>query len=307
MAEELRYHYHSGNWIPESVWIKTEADILASTDRLEGQLAVASDTGHVYVWHSGRWMSSQVQHYATEAALLADNATDGVLAWGDDTGLVYARSAGSWKRVNSPTIAVGATVPATPAAGDIHLDDTNGATTIYDGTKWVNISGTPPPVGEIIMYPSMTPPAGYLLCDGSSVDQNTYPQLHALVGNNLPDLRNQFVRGASSSSDCQGKTKHDDTTRRPRHSSFTGAANPGGQHNHALGVGFNGGWVDAGAHTPGALASQEKNWVTGSPEAWRSNIVSVENAHTHSVTITGGGDSETSPVHVRLAYIIRHD
>jgi hypothetical protein len=139
-AEELRYHFHSGHWVPESIWIKTEAEILASTDRLDGQMAVASDTGHVYVFHSGTWMSSQVQHYATEAALLADSPTDGVLAWGDDTGLVYARSGGAWRRVNSPTVTVGTTPPGMPAAGDLYLDTAAGNTQIYDGTNWLNVS-----------------------------------------------------------------------------------------------------------------------------------------------------------------------
>jgi hypothetical protein len=199
--------------------------------------------------------------------------------------------------VNSPTIAVGAVAPATPAAGDIHLDDTNGATTIYDGTKWVNISGIPSPVGEIIMYPSMTPPAGYLLCDGSAVNQNTYPKLHAIVGNNLPDLRNQFVRGASSSSDCQGKTKHDDTTRRPRHSSFTGGTNEHPGHTH---TGYYKDPSQSGGQHRGLGAG------TGWFGFWTRSTDSA-GRHNHSVTITGGGDSETAPHHVRLAYMIRHD
>jgi hypothetical protein len=139
-AEELRYHYHSGHWVPESIWIKTEADILASTDRLDGQMAVASDTGHVYVFHSGTWMSSQIQHYPTEADLLADTPNNGILAWADDNGLVYARFNGAWRRVNSPTVTVGTAAPGTPAAGDLFLDTGSGATSIYDGSNWVDVS-----------------------------------------------------------------------------------------------------------------------------------------------------------------------
>jgi hypothetical protein len=152
-AEELRYHYHSGHWVPESIWIKTEADILASTDRLDGQMAVASDTGHVYVFHSGVWMSSQIQHYPTEADLLADTPNNGILAWADDNGLVYARFNGAWARLNAPTVTVGTAIPATPAAGDIYLDTAAGNTQIYDGSNWLNISS------ESVAFVSNTAPA----------------------------------------------------------------------------------------------------------------------------------------------------
>ena len=197
-SEGLDYTYSQGAWRPQSIWVRAEFDILNSTDRIEGQLAIASNTGHVYSWHSGQWLSSQVRYYPTETALLNDSPTDGIIALAEDNGLVYGRAGGVWKRVNSPSITVAGTAPATPAAGDIYLDNNTGATTIYDGNQWVNISGTPPPVGEIIMYPSYGAPPGFMLCDGRSIDQNVFPQLYALVGSKTPDLRGQFIRGAQA-------------------------------------------------------------------------------------------------------------
>lgn len=38
-----------------------------------------------------------------------------------------------------------------------------------------------------------------------------------------------------------------------------------------------------------------------------SRQTSIDGRHNHSVRITGGGDSETAPKHVRLAYVIKHD
>jgi len=60
------------------------------------------------------------------------------------------------------------------------------------------IAALPPgtPVGTIIMFPSATPPDGYLLCNGASTAG--YPQLAAIVGANTPDLRGQFIRGWST-------------------------------------------------------------------------------------------------------------
>ena len=304
-AEELRYHFHSGAWQPESIWSEIEADILADADRLDGQMAVASDTGHVYVWHSGRWMSSQVQHYATEVDLQNDSPNNGVLAWADDTGLVYARAGGNWIRVNSPTVTVNAAVPPTPAAGDLHLDPVTGDTTIFDGSTWRSISGTQSPIGTIIMYPNMTPPPGYLLCNGASIDQNRYPQLHALfsaAGGKLPDLTDQFVRGATSNSDVTGSVKHLDTTRRPRNHAFTGSTNWAGTHWHTLYKIKWHGLTDGGGYSD--MEYQNSNNSAQDTQAPRTND---SGNHVHTVSINGGGDNETAPKHVRLAYMIKHD
>ena len=242
MSEGLDYTYAQGAWRPQSIWVKTEAEIQASADRMEGQLAIASDTGHVYSWHAGQWMSSQVRYYTTETDLLNDTPTDGIIAMAEDTGLVFGRTGGSWRRVNSPTITVAGTAPTTPAAGDIYLDNNTGATTIYDGNKWVNISGTPPPVGEIIMYPHYGAPPGFMLCDGRPIDPNVFPKLYALVGSKTPDLRGQFIRGANGSGDTKGLTRHQNTTRLPRNTFRTAGA---GSHVHDIAVGNKGGYHNA--------------------------------------------------------------
>lgn len=67
--------------------------------------------------------------------------------------------------------------------------------------------------GQIIAYGgavngSNPPPAGWLLCDGSSVSRTTYPNLFAAIQTNygsadgasfnLPDLRGRFVRGTDN-------------------------------------------------------------------------------------------------------------
>jgi microcystin-dependent protein len=59
-------------------------------------------------------------------------------------------------------------------------------------------------VGTIILWPTGTVPAGYLECDGSSLDTTTYADLYAVLGViygnldgthfNLPDLRGRFPR-----------------------------------------------------------------------------------------------------------------
>ena len=56
-------------------------------------------------------------------------------------------------------------------------------------------------VGEIVMWPTLKVPAGYLLCDGGTFDALAYPKLYQVLGNDVtPDMRGQFVRGWSNNS-----------------------------------------------------------------------------------------------------------
>jgi microcystin-dependent protein len=63
------------------------------------------------------------------------------------------------------------------------------------------------PSGTILAFAGSTPPAGYLLCDGSPADQSMYPDLFAAIGYawggdpgpgmfRLPNLTGVFLRGA---------------------------------------------------------------------------------------------------------------
>ena len=62
-----------------------------------------------------------------------------------------------------------------------------------------------PPVGCMIMYGALTPPAGWLVCDGTYVSKTTYSALYSVIGDsfglfqatlfNLPNLRQRFPVG----------------------------------------------------------------------------------------------------------------
>jgi hypothetical protein len=64
------------------------------------------------------------------------------------------------------------------------------------------------PTGAVLPYVSLTPPSGYLLCDGSAVSRTTYADLFTACGTvfgsgdgsttfNLPNMTNKFPYGAS--------------------------------------------------------------------------------------------------------------
>lgn len=98
----------------------------------------------------------------------------------------------------------------TPADGLMvyQTDDVKGFY-FYDGSTWDRMlkeSIDLVPTGAVFSFPVETPPAGYLVCDGSAVSRATYADLFALIGTyygagdgsttfNLPDYRGKFLRG----------------------------------------------------------------------------------------------------------------
>jgi hypothetical protein len=93
----------------------------------------------------------------------------------------------------------GAIVTATMPAG---TSNTAVATTAFVQTNTV-------PTGGLMMWPTVTPPTGFLLCNGSAVSRITYAALFAVLGStfgngdgintfNLPDYRNRTAIGAGS-------------------------------------------------------------------------------------------------------------
>lgn len=64
------------------------------------------------------------------------------------------------------------------------------------------------PIGTIQMWPTASPPADWLICDGSAFDSGVYPDLSSLLGGSfLPNFSGRFPIGLGSSG-TQGATSH---------------------------------------------------------------------------------------------------
>lgn len=90
---------------------------------------------------------------------------------------------------------------------------TDGQSLVYSTAQSKWIPGAPAggggdaPVGTVTYFAAITPPTGYLECNGASVSRSVYADLFAVVGTTfntgtvaatnflLPDLRGEFVRG----------------------------------------------------------------------------------------------------------------
>lgn len=88
-------------------------------------------------------------------------------------------------------------IDAITVDGDLTFFDTPSVT--IDNIKHYAV-----PTGTIIMYPSSTPPSGWLICNGQAVSRSTYALLYSYIGTtygsgngsttfNLPDIRDRMV------------------------------------------------------------------------------------------------------------------
>ncbi|HBD1631446.1 TPA: tail fiber protein [Escherichia coli] len=72
-----------------------------------------------------------------------------------------------------------------------------GKTSIQSVLDYLGLGeGSALPVGVPVPWPSATPPAGWLKCNGAAFSSEMYPRLaKAYPTNKLPDLRGEFIRG----------------------------------------------------------------------------------------------------------------
>lgn len=91
----------------------------------------------------------------------------------------------------------------------------------------VQSSGIAP--GTLAPFLGTTDPAGWLICDGRSISAGTYPQLHAITGNNIPDLRGRAVIGSGQGSGLTNRTHK--STGGAETVALTTAELPGHTHN----------------------------------------------------------------------------
>lgn len=75
--------------------------------------------------------------------------------------------------------------------------DIIGKGTIADILTYLGLGeGSALPVGVPVPWPSVTPPTGWLKCNGAAFSAEEYPELAKVYPTNkLPDLRGEFIRG----------------------------------------------------------------------------------------------------------------
>ena len=149
-------------------------------------------------------------------------------------------------------------------------------------------SGQGLPPGAVIAFASNTAPAGFLLCDGASVDRDQYPDLFAAIGTtygpgsgadtfNLPDMRDAFIRGAGGTNGAAVGTKQPDAVI---------------QHQHS--------WQ--GPDTWSINGAGGITWTSGSSVAFIDNVLEISDV---SGTAKVSQD-ETRPINYSMYYYIKY-
>ena len=143
----------------------------------------------------------------------------------------------------------------------------------------------PIPLGAIQAFTIGTAPNGWLLCDGSTYDQTTHPELFAVLGvATLPDLRGEFLRGRKAGETLG--THADWTTGKPK----AGWSVADHKHSGALKTGTN--WIQLYQRTGGTWPSE----TNGNDRTGETNDASIS---------VDGGDTETAPDHTLVDWYIK--
>jgi microcystin-dependent protein len=155
-----------------------------------------------------------------------------------------------------------------------------------------------PHVGTILTYAGSTAPAGWLLCNGSTFVQTTYPELYALLGNSntLPDLRERYLIGKGSGAltlaTNTGANNHTHTY------SYTAndSANTAVSHAHNVGTYFNATYTAHAHYSYVDVAIQPGGSTAATYRAGSSQNMTTQ-THSHSTGGYAGGSNYTGHNH----------
>lgn len=198
------------------------------------------------------------------------------------------------------------------------------------------------PIGGVIAYAGINVPAGFFECNGQAVSRTTYADLFAAIGTtygagdssttfNLPDMRDEFIRGKSDTRPLGNKqaasfASHTHPTSDPGHGhtlSDPGHAHSASQPAHSHGVTdpghvHGGGFMVAALGASGATAStpwQANTDPSGTGISIQSSQpgVTVNTAatgmssasNTTGIAIGAAGGAETVPQNIAQIYIIK--
>lgn len=146
------------------------------------------------------------------------------------------------------------------------------------------------PVGGMILWPGASAPAGgvWAICNGASFSSTEYPELFAVLGSTtLPDLRDDFPRGASTSAPVrsQGGSETISTSNMPSHSHSMA-------HDHAI--------RNESTNIGAAGTAVGEEFLGGSTgRGWRTGASSAAN------TGSAGSGTDYWPRYYAAHYLIR--
>ncbi|HBR3141568.1 TPA: tail fiber protein, partial [Klebsiella pneumoniae] len=163
------------------------------------------------------------------------------------------------------------------------------------------------PYGIPLPWPTSTPPAGYLICNGASFSAVTYPNLAAVYTSGvLPDLRGQTIKGLPASGrsllslEADGNKSHTHNASASATDLGTKTTSNNGDHTHSWGSGMQ---KQGGSDQEVGNNSGDGFGTTSTAGAHTHDV--VLGSHSHTVTVDASGNSETTVKNMAFHYIVR--
>lgn len=179
-------------------------------------------------------------------------------------------------------------------------------------TPYAHYAANGVPTGTIIAFAGATAPKGWLLCDGTIIDAK-YKRLRSIVGNNTPDLRGRFLRGAGTG---DGMTSIDpvnvrqyqgDQIKAHKHEKGNLTTTHAGEHSHEIRYhihwrSFEG---EDGSERPLIYDHRSQHGVNDG--GYHKRTLNSGN-HKHNITghTANYGGKETRPYNYGVNYIIKY-
>lgn len=162
---------------------------------------------------------------------------------------------------------------------------------------------------EIVFFPSSSAPAGFLKANGAAVSRSTYAALFAVIGTNygagdgsstfnLPDLRGEFLRAWDDGRGVDGGRvlNSNQASQNLNHTHSATAANAGA-HQHTMSF-----KQDRAPEGAGNAVYGDEAYYSG--EA--SQGTSTAGDHTHTITVSFSGGTESRPRNIALLACIKY-
>lgn len=268
--------------------------------------AVASATSASSASNTATTKAGEAQGHATAASGSATSAQDWAtklaapVSGGEYSAKYHAQAAASSASSAATSAGYASTfLPSQPGNAGKFL------TTDGTGPSWAS----PFPAGMVSVFAGGTAPAGWLICNGSTVSRTTYAALFAAIGTTygagdgsttfkLPDLRGEFVRGLDGGRGVDsGRALGSAQSSANLSHSHGGAAASDGSHSHT-----SYGWlnISGGSGPAGGMPQLES---VGASASVSNHPTTTNGSHSHSISADGG--SESRPRNVAMNYIIK--
>ena len=178
-------------------------------------------------------------------------------------------------------------------------------------TAFVQVNGTP--TGSVMMWPTASPPTGWLLCNGQAVSRATYAALFTIIGTvfgsgdgantfNVPDYRDRMPVGAGAtfSANAAGGSKDAIVVAHTHTGNTTTASLTGTLRNVEEPFGSATGIV--------SLSDQGQAYYGGTGSTAYRRQANFDASHSHSINISAAGSSGTDanmPPYLGIYFIIK--